>query len=577
MKKIALLLFVLVLALSAHAQSTYTWNVSGVGDYQVAASWTPSRATPATNDILVIDGAITGGAVELNNIPTQTIGKLLITNNAYAALRPVTTGGPQLTLSGGSQALLVNAGSTLKITSSVASNYLILAIDASSTGEIYGDVILKSDMGTSPNRIIALQASGLFFKNGSTCALAPVTTGAGNGFGGTSGTALPASVNNAVIFEPGSHFYQGGEKNGYFNGGTGSNPFGATAPNSYVVFQSGSSYTSWSSIPATSGRTYANFIWCEYIADRSLGGGSPLTMLNNCILRKSPGGINPAYTYVQGTMGMSSQTGAWSIGGDLIIENGGGSLVYNPAPAGPIAWTISGNVDIQNPAQFTAPTNANVTVVHDGSTSKTVNWAGKTLPNMTVNAAGGISLAANVTISGNLTLTAGTITTNGNAITATNVVRPTDGGYVIGALTRTIDAAVTGNRLFPIGTNPYSPVEVDITAAGTGAGTIAAAVAAGDHPNAADPAATLDRFWTLTPAGISGATATLVFHYLDGDVTGTLVEANMVAASWNGATWTTYPTVIDTVNNTATVTGVTSFSDWTLIGASSGVKDWKMF
>ncbi|HRU53520.1 MAG TPA: hypothetical protein P5245_03325 [Candidatus Sumerlaeia bacterium] len=575
MKKIVVLFFVMALALSVQAQNTYTWNVpTGAGDFQAAASWNPNRATPANTDILTVDGASLTGAVELNNVPTQTIGKLIITGNAYVALRPQ-SGACQLTVSGGAQALLVNAGSTLKITSNVAGAYLVLEINNASTGEIYGDVIFNSEAASLQNRIIAMQASGLKFKSGSTAAMAPTTTGAGGGFGGTSGAGLPASVNNGVIFESGSHYYQGGLKDGYFNGGTGSNPFALAAPNSCVIFESGSSYTSWCAIPATSGRTYANFYWGEYLAHRALGGGSPLVMLNDCVLLKSPGGIKPG-TYIQGNMNISGQTGNWSIGGDFIIQNEGTSLIYDPAFTAARTWTISGNVDVQNAAQITPPTSSFLTVVHDGASSKTINWAGITLPNMTVNAAAGISLAGDVTISGLLTLEAGTITTNGKIITAKDTALPAN-GYVISALTRSIDATVLGNRLFPIGTTQSTPVEIDITAAGTGTGTIAASVKDGDHPNAADPAKTLDRYWTITPSGISGVTATLVFHYLDGDVTGGLEEANMIAAAWDGATWTSYPTTIDTVNNTATVTGITTFSDWTLIGAVSGVKDWKMY
>ena len=82
MKKIVVLFFVMALALSVQAQNTYTWNVpTGAGDFQAAASWNPNRATPANTDILTVDGASLTGAVELNNVPTQTIGKLIITGN----------------------------------------------------------------------------------------------------------------------------------------------------------------------------------------------------------------------------------------------------------------------------------------------------------------------------------------------------------------------------------------------------------------------------------------------------------------------------------------------------------------
>src|SRR2546425_448529 len=44
---------------SAWAQTTYTWNQPASGSWATSSNWTPARTSPATTDILVIDGSVT--------------------------------------------------------------------------------------------------------------------------------------------------------------------------------------------------------------------------------------------------------------------------------------------------------------------------------------------------------------------------------------------------------------------------------------------------------------------------------------------------------------------------------------
>jgi hypothetical protein len=62
------------------AQTTYTWNVTS-GDFLTPSSWSPSRNTPAVNDVLVFDGNVQSNPI-VNNIRTQQIGRLRIINSA---------------------------------------------------------------------------------------------------------------------------------------------------------------------------------------------------------------------------------------------------------------------------------------------------------------------------------------------------------------------------------------------------------------------------------------------------------------------------------------------------------------
>src|SRR5262249_55356019 len=71
----------------------------------------------------------------------------------------------------------------------------------------------------------------------------------------------------------------------------------------------------------------------------------------------------------------------------------------------------------------------------------------------------------------------------------------------------------------------------------------------------------LQRYWTLTGTSV---TADLTFTYLDPtDIPGTAVEANFVIFKYDGA-FSMPGGTVSTGANTATILGVSSFSDWTL-------------
>jgi hypothetical protein len=80
MKKL-LLLIVLTVAITNvfGAATTYQWKGGASGEYSLSTNWSPSRVTPAIDDILVfhllnIDGASTAGSVTVSNItPNETI------------------------------------------------------------------------------------------------------------------------------------------------------------------------------------------------------------------------------------------------------------------------------------------------------------------------------------------------------------------------------------------------------------------------------------------------------------------------------------------------------------------------
>lgn len=548
---IAAAVLLMASAVGVQAAATYTWDQSTSTDYQVATNWTPDRNTPAIDDILVIDGSVVAGNELLTNVATETIGQLLLTNGAQASLE-ASTSAKTITINGDTGTdLSVPAGCTLRLRGSIG---ITIDLAAAATGVVGGDVVFNATAASILHRIRGNAVDALIFQSGATCAMAPTSTGAQNGFGGTAGTA------NFVRFNSGATYYQGGEKNGTRNGGTGTNPFGLTAPASLVTFDSGSTYVTWDSIPAISGRTYGNFIWRNSAA-QTIGGGSTWTVQNDLIFMNS-GLVG------QGACNMTGQTGAIVVGGNVTVMAGGPVWNATPAPGAAVNWSIAGNVDIQDAALFTQPTNTNITVLLNGSSAQSVNFAGDTLPNVNFNNASGGSLTGNLGVSGTLSLTAGEVATGANVLTlgnAATVVRTA--GNINGPVTRTIDATLTGARVIPCGTaGVYSPVTFNITGAGTGTGSLVAAPTAADHPNSPNPAITINRHWALTPAGISGFTATLIFGYDDADL-GAVPEADLWAHRYTGSgtTWErALNTSVDTGLNTVTATGVTTLSDWTL-------------
>ena len=191
--------------------------------------------------------------------------------------------------------------------------------------------------------------------------------------------------------------------------------------------------------------------------------------------------------------------------------------------------------------------------------------ASRTITNATVNNTNGVVIAGgNLTLAptiatSTLTFTTGTITTNANTLilnSASTVARTL--GHVIGNFRKTYLAA--GSKIFEVGTaNGFSPVTVNATA-GTFPSDFTVSATQGPHP-AVNPATSVQRYWTLTEGG--DITADLTFQYLAADVLGT--EANYKVIRSIGGISVAFPlSTVNTGAHTASLTGVSNFSDWTV-------------
>ena len=216
---------------------------------------------------------------------------------------------------------------------------------------------------------------------------------------------------------------------------------------------------------------------------------------------------------------------------------------------------------------FIGDTSASMSLQDGGSAGSlgtlTFVSGSENLQNLTVNRTGpvgSVTLGSNLTVGGTLTLTAGKVLTGSNTLTVAGTGTATrTNGYIIG--TEQKDFAASDSFTFHVGTdNGYSPVDANVTA---GTGSLSVKPTQAKHPNVMGADA-LSRYWTLSGSGI---TADLNFNYQQGDVVGD--ENNYQVFKYDGSFSIPAGQSVNTSDNLATVSGVSSFSDWTLAEPSS--------
>jgi hypothetical protein len=271
--------------------------------------------------------------------------------------------------------------------------------------------------------------------------------------------------------------------------------------------------------------------------------------------------IDPAATGIVISTRINLFRGTITNSNKLTIGNGGATQkdVQYGVAAG---VTPGGNFD-QAPI-FNLGTGSYVVTYAQESVPRTTSFEipspSNTITNMVVNNTNGVIMGGDINVTGSLTLTAGNVTTNAStlAIGSAGTVTRTS-GHIIGNFRKTYAAAA--NKTFEVGTaNGYSPVAVNVTA-GTFPADFTVKAVQGPQPNIVTPSHALQRYWTLTATGV---TADLTFNYLDPtDIPVTAVENNFVIFKYSGG-FTMPGGSVNTAANTASITGVTSFSDWTL-------------
>jgi hypothetical protein len=214
---------------------------------------------------------------------------------------------------------------------------------------------------------------------------------------------------------------------------------------------------------------------------------------------------------------------------------GGVTLVYAPEPT---ARTTGNEMPPSRTLNQFIITNPNNLAIAGG--------------NLTVNGEGAGSLALN----GGRVIT-GVNTLYFNSVNGT-VSRST--GYVDGFFRKSYASAVSKD--FEVGTaNGYSPVTINATAGNFPVGFQVKANE-GPQPNITTPGSSLQRYWSLD--AFDSFTADITFNYLDIDVPPGGNESTWVITKFNGSFSFPAGGTVDPALNQATITGVSSFSSWTL-------------
>jgi hypothetical protein len=126
-------------------------------------------------------------------------------------------------------------------------------------------------------------------------------------------------------------------------------------------------------------------------------------------------------------------------------------------------------------------------------------------------------------------------------------------------------------RTFVIGSSSgYAPLEFSVDGVTSTTGTVTASTTGNDHPNIATSGLnanlSVNRFWTLTPNGITPATPTYdaVFTFNNpADLDPGVTVSNLAARKYDGSTWGT--TIIANQTSTQTaVVALTGFGDFQL-------------
>lgn len=220
------------------------------------------------------------------------------------------------------------------------------------------------------------------------------------------------------------------------------------------------------------------------------------------------------------------------------------------------------------------------TTTFNGTAAQTLGGSATTFYGLVFNNAAGFTLNYDTTATNALTLSSGAVATGVNTLifssTSTCTATRTS-GYVNGKLRKSFTASVTDCN-FEVGDNTnYTPVNVALTSVScTGTCTVTASTTGTDHPqiNASgiDSTASVNRYWTLVPAGTFTFTnATLTFTYIGGvtvDNDDTAVASTYIAQRYDVASTNWLGTNKTSSSSTSmvcygpTTFGTTSYSDF---------------
>ena len=291
--RICCLVLLAFIPMVSWAQTTYTWIGANNGSWATSTNWSPTRTTPTSTDIIQFNSGLTR---TVTGVPTQTIGRLAVTNNSIITLSSTVSNQEFIINNGTGVDWNVAAGSRLSL---IGTSRLRISLAANATAVIDGELVL----GTNGN-INSANAGILITINNKI-------TNTGGSF--TSSTA------SKILFGP------DGEYTHARNGS--SLPFATWNPTSTVRLTAVTSIT-----VGSSNQNFGNFIF-----------QSPTMTVN---MTFSPLGIAGNLIIQNGTSTGEVRQGAAavSVGGDLVFSSGRYAIVN--ATNAQRSLSIAGNASI---------------------------------------------------------------------------------------------------------------------------------------------------------------------------------------------------------------------------------------
>ncbi|MHC1705912.1 MAG: hypothetical protein AB9842_00170 [Bacteroidales bacterium] len=471
---------------------TYTWTGSTNNEWTTASNWNPVRTNPVATDILQFND---GNTYTVTQVPTQTISKLLITENSKITLQ--SSASATLTINGDTETDLVVTDEASELVLSGASP-ILLSIASGATAEIKG----KMEFSQGAHRLLAIDSGSVQFLGGAFFI-------ANTGF---SGNAFGTANLNSIIFNTESVYLQN----------AGSNPFGASQPNSVVKFIKGSllKFTASFGSPAFSGRTYADFEYDVPSTVQNPTGSYPLSIDN--------------FTLTQGVVNFDFAGGV----------------------------TIKGNIFVATGAQLSFGNLTNVTVVTaGGSGSQSLGGGGNLIfgeqSTFIVNNASGLFLQKDIAFN-NLTLTQGIVSTDiYSVLVIGTLLGGSEDSHINGKLSRIFESP--GTLPFPIGkNNAYRPVTIEFSYL-DGVSTVTAEQYESALTGTPEPGVVIypDRYWSITQTG-----STDFYYNITLDGTGYNVVNSPRVLKKDASNILSYQASY--VSPYFTVNNLTSFSDFAL-------------
>jgi hypothetical protein len=587
------------------------------GAWTDPATW-DCTCLPAATDDVVINSNVSTGAVTVNNLTinagyTLTTSGNVTMNGTTFLLNGTFAAGTSLTHNIGGN--WVNNGTFSYTTASVINfngNNALQTISGTSTTAFGNIIVNKGTVNTNVldvQSLITISSGGLTLTNGTfklssastitpfnATTTIPSTAGIWVNGGTLNGGNFTTTNNGLIRVSGGTAIFGTSSGNALTNSST-----GTTIIEGGTTIVSGRFHNSGGSVTISNGTLRVTTVGLN----NGSNAGFEMSLSSNLTMTGGTVELQQANTGSGGDLKILNSTGSKSItGGTFQIGNSStsASQIFKINSAVPIFnltinntnnptgrldtndLTVNGTITIVGGTLDAATNNKNITirgnwsnsgtftpgtgaVTFNGGAAQTIGGtSATTFNNLTVNNTNGVSLSGvDATVNGTLTFTNGNFTTNANTLTigsSGSVTGAGTGKYIYGNLRKTVSTG-SPTLTYEVGdASVYAPISITFNNV-TVSGTLTGSTTAGRHPqflsaNIGDKY--VNRYWTLTPSGLTFTSYDATFTFVSGDLVGSPDTSTLIVQKYNG-TWSD-PVTHSSTSTTVTGNGFTSFSDF---------------